>query len=115
MIARRLPHLVLFPRPMARERWMAELKKAGLNISEERLGVVANFLVSNHVASFRRMRAAGDPSIWPGVRHFFSDEIDFLTRKAKGLGPRRASRSRSREVVLHQVEVPASQACLRAA
>ena len=94
---------------MAQERWIAELVKAGLNVPEERLGVVAGFLISNHVTSFRRMRAAGDPSCWPGYNLLFSDEADFLARKAKGFVPRKASRSRSRESVRHLVEVPASQ------
>ena len=98
---------------MARERWIADLRKAGLNIPEDRLGVVAEFRVSNHVTSFRRMRAAGDPSCWPGYNLLFSDEADFLARKAKWFVPRKASRSRSREPVRHLVEVPASQAsCL---
>ena len=90
-------------------KYIDELKKAGLNISEERLGVVARFLVSNQLASFRRMQAAGDPSCWPGYNLLFSDEADFLARKAKGFVPRKASRSRSRESVRHLVEVPASQ------
>ena len=94
---------------MAQARWINDLRKAGLNTSEERLVVVAQVLVCNRLTSLRRLRAAGDPICWPGSKVLQADEIEFLTHKVTGAGRHARSRSRSREVVRHEVDVPATQ------
>ena len=55
---------------MARQQWIIELKKAGLNTSDERLAVVAQFLVDNYLTSLKRLRAVGNPASWPGSAVF---------------------------------------------
>ena len=97
---------------MAQVRWINDLRKAGLNTSEERLAVVAQVLVGNQLTSFRRLRAAGDPICWPGSKVLQADEIEFLTQKINGAGRHARSRSRTREVVRHEVDVPATQVVL---
>ena len=94
---------------MAQARWINDLRKAGLNTSEERLAVVAQVLVGNQLTSFRRLRAAGDPICWPGSKLLQADEIEFLIQKVNGAGRHARSRSRTREVVRHEVDVPATQ------
>ena len=81
---------------MSQARWIAELRKTGFPGTDERVAVVAGVLVLNWFSSFRRMRFAGDPSLWLGADSLSAAEIQFLTSCAGGAGSRSDARSRSR-------------------
>ena len=92
---------------MAREQWIVELKNVGLNTSDERVAVVAQFLVDNYLTSLRRLRAVGNPASWPGSAVLLADEIAFLASMTDS-GARRGedrSRSRGRSVVMSKSQV----------
>ena len=92
---------------MARQQWIIELKKAGLDTSDERLAVVAQFLVDNYLTSLKRLRAVGNPASWPGSAVLLDDECAFLASMTDH-GVRRGadrSRSRGRRVVMSNAQV----------
>ena len=94
--AARLLSVWRFVAAMAREQWINELQKAGLKASDERLAVVAQFLVNNYLASMKRLRAAGNPASWLGSDVLLADELAFLASMNGSLVSSRGSRSRSR-------------------
>ena len=81
---------------MARQQWIIELKKAGLSTSDERVAVVAQFLVDNYLTSLKRLRAVGNPASWPGSAILLDDEIAFLASMTDNGVRRGEDRSRSR-------------------
>ena len=81
---------------MTRERWLTDLRKAGLNAPAERMETVTQVLMQNGLSSFRKLRWAGDPATWLSGNLLRAEEIAFLVGKANSEGGRAVDRSRSR-------------------
>ena len=81
---------------MACERWVRDLRNAGLKASDERVAVVARCLVDNYIGNMKRLRDAGDPASWLRSDVLLTDELTFLAGLTGNRGSGRRSRSRSR-------------------